>query len=107
MRPSERFEKSITKDNLWLYILWLLSQREMYGYEIRPEIKRQFGFLPGKVTAYIVLNRLLASGYIRTAHTSQAGGPLRKYFAITNKGREELSIATDIYKKRLNFLKRL
>ncbi|MEM5798349.1 MAG: PadR family transcriptional regulator [Candidatus Aenigmatarchaeota archaeon] len=97
MKPSERFEKSITKDNLWLYILSLLTSREMYGYEIRQEVKKNFGFVPGQITAYIVLKRLCAGGYIKITKRAQADGPPRTYYAITDKGRAELAKAERIW----------
>ena len=58
LTPAEKFEKSITKDNLWLYIFMLLKKKELYPYEIREEIKRNFGFSAGNMTAYVVLKKL-------------------------------------------------
>ena len=33
MRPLERLRKSNTKENLWIYILFLLKKKEVYGWE--------------------------------------------------------------------------
>jgi PadR family transcriptional regulator PadR len=98
MLPSERLEKSVTKDNLWIYILALLRKREMYPYEIRKEIKKNFGFSPGNVTAYIVLKRLQAGGYVRVFRKSRDKGPEKTYYGITSKGESELSAAKRIFK---------
>ena len=97
--PSERLSDSITKDNLWLYILILLSKKEMYPYEIKKEIKKSFGFEPGNVTAYFVLHRLENSGYVKSGKEIKKGGPQRKYYIITQKGREELKKGKEILKK--------
>jgi PadR family transcriptional regulator, regulatory protein PadR len=97
--PSQRFEASITKDNLWVYILKLLKKKELYAYEINQKIKDDFGFSPGNVTAYIVLRRLSADGFVRAAGTGKEGGPSRHYYTITEKGSEELLKASSIYTK--------
>ena len=88
--PSERLEKSITKDNLWLYILTLLKDNDMYPYEIRKTIKERFGFYPGNVTAYIVLKKLKSGGYVRIVRRMHGGGPERTYYRVTPRGLEEL-----------------
>ncbi len=102
--PSERFEKSITKDNLWIYILTLLKRGEMYPYEIRKSINEEFGFLPGNVTAYIVLKKLKAGGYVRVKKKDQGKGPERTYYCITGKGKDEITKASRFYRDKLKTL---
>ena len=102
--PSERFEKSLTKDNLWLYILTLLKEGEMYPYEIRSAIKKRFGFSSGNVTAYIVLKKLKSGGYVRVKKKDRGKGPERTYYLITDKGKKELEIAGDVYRKNVSIL---
>ncbi len=99
--PFERFQKSITKDNLWIYVLTLLKKGEMYPYEIRREVKECFGFMPGNVTAYIVLKKLEAGGYVKKSKTEKGGGPLRGYYRITERGKEELKKAVKFYRSRI------
>ena len=91
--PFERFRKSLTKDNLWIYILKLLQKKEMYPYEIRNKIKEEFEFKPGNMTAYIVLKKLESSNYVKVVRTEKKLGPERKYYKITPKGKEELDEA--------------
>jgi len=102
--PSQRFETSLTRDNLWIYILTLLRKNELYAYEINGKIKQQFGFSPGNVTAYIVLQRLKADGYVRASSRRQEGGPVRHYYATTPKGQAELKKAKAIHGKYGKFL---
>lgn len=97
--PSERLLNSITKDNLWLYILSMLLKKDMYPYEIRQEVKKTFGFEPGNVTAYFVLYRLERSGHVKTGKTLKEGGPERMYYRITDKGKEELKKGKEILRK--------
>jgi DNA-binding PadR family transcriptional regulator len=102
--PSQRFEKSITKDNLWIYILTLLKKKELYPYEVRKAIKEQFGFFPGNVTAYIVLKKLKTGGYVKVIKKDQAKGPERTFYAITDKGLSELKKAKGIYRRMSSYL---
>ena len=104
--PSERFERSMTKDNLWLYILSLLKERDMYPYEIRGSIREKFSFSPGNVTAYIVLKKLSAGGYVAVRKKDKGKGPQRTHYSITEKGERELSKASAICAQRLSFLRK-
>jgi DNA-binding PadR family transcriptional regulator len=97
--PSQRLEDSLTKDNLWIYILNLLKKRELYAYELNEKIENKFGFSPGNVTAYIVLQRLKADGYVRASTRKRESGPTRHYYSITYRGEAELSKAGKIYGK--------
>ena len=97
--PSQRFEASITKDNLWIYILTLLRKKELYAYELNGKIEKEFKFSPGNVTAYIVLQRLKGEGYVKAAYRKKEGGPSRHYYNITEKGAIELKKSKSIYGK--------
>ena len=100
--PSDRLLDSLTKNNLWFYILTLLAKRKMYPYEIRREINKKFEFNSGFVTAYVVLYKLEKDGYVRSGEKLKVGGPERKYYNITSKGREELKKGKAIFRKILN-----
>jgi len=87
--PSRRLEEKLTKENLWLYILSLLTAKDMYGYELREAVKERFGFKPGNVTAYRVLYSLKLKGLVEIV-AKASGGRERKYYCITKSGKEEL-----------------
>ncbi len=78
----------LTKENLWLYILSLLREGDMYGYELRGAIAKRFGFKPGNVTAYRVLYSLRHRGLVRKID-KHVDGRNRKYYHITEAGIEE------------------
>lgn len=83
----ERLVRKLTHENLWLYILTLLSKKPLYGYQIRKLIDEEFGFKPGQVTAYVVLYRLEKAGLIKVVNEAKGTrGPSRKYYTITSKG---------------------
>lgn len=83
----QRLVRKLTKENLWIYILSLLKDGPLYGYEVERMIQERYGFKPSKVTCYVVLYKLRKEGYISIAKTtpSQAGPP-RTYYRITEKG---------------------
>jgi len=75
----------------------------MYGYELRQEINKRFGWKPPMVTSYTVLYRLQRDGYLTIEWKEQRGKPARKYYKITKKGQEILKQAeeylSDLWKK--------
>jgi DNA-binding PadR family transcriptional regulator len=103
--PFERFEKSLSKDNLWIYILTLLKKENLYPYQTNKKIEKNFGFKPGSVTAYVVINKLKAGGYITIEKTAKDKGPEKTYYKITEKGKKELEKAKRFYKEIGKFLK--
>jgi PadR family transcriptional regulator PadR len=105
--PLERFQKTLTKDNLWIYILKLLQKKEMYPYEIRDKIEKEFNFKPGNVTAYIVLKKLKIGGYVKVSKTKKEQGPERTYYKITEKGKEELRKAIKFYRNQIKNLENI
>lgn len=104
--PSERLENSITKDNLWIYILKILSEKESYPYKLREEIEKKFGFKPGDVTTYIVLKKLEAQGFVKKWKEKSFLGPERNCYRITSRGREELKRGLKILKDLIKTIER-
>ncbi len=99
MLPSDRLEMKTGIENLWLYILALLKKKERYAYEIRHLVEKDYGFLPGEVTAYRVLYSLEIGGFVE----SHVDGS-RKYYRITPKGKKELAKGLALLKSRLKQL---
>lgn len=73
-------------------ILTLLEEKEMYGYEMVKEVeKRSQGlFLLKEGTLYPILHTLEAKQWVESYWTEQ-GGRRRKYYRITQDGKEQLS----------------
>ena len=101
MLPLERLQKSNTKENLWLYILFLLKNREIYGWEIPSLIERKFNFKPGRITPYRVLYRLEKEGFVKSELKER-----RRVYKVTEKGKKELQEAKNFYREILNKLSR-
>ena len=97
MLPIERLQKSNSKENLWMYILYLLKKRKVYGWEIPDIIEKKFGFKPGKITPYRVLYRLEKNSFVKSRMEKR-----RRIYQITKKGEKELKSAKIFYKNLLN-----
>ena len=69
-------------------VLRLLSQREMYGYELVQTLaQRTDGVLAmGQSTLYPLLYGLEAKGLVRGSWRTAASGRRRKYYGVTPKG---------------------
>lgn len=85
MKFVERLKDKVQRENLWFFILLLLSSGDRYGYELRGLINETFGFWSGNVTAYRVLYELEKSKLVKTQVQDR-----RKYYAITETGRREI-----------------
>ena len=65
-------------------------RRDSYGYEINKNIENCSGgeFVLKEATLYTAFRRLEDSGYITSYWGDEAVGARRKYYRITEKGRE-------------------
>ena len=88
MRFADRLRRKVQKENLWFFILVLLSQEERYGFELRKLINERFGFWSGNVTAYRVLYDLERARLVRAEMKER-----RRYYRITDQGRAEMEEA--------------
>jgi len=60
----------------------------MYGYQLRDEIRRRFGFQVGEVTSYVVMYSLRKQGLVRILREERRKqGLARKYYSITPEGK--------------------
>ncbi len=97
--PLDRLKRKLTKEVLWIYILSLLTERQMYGYEISAEIKKRFNFEPATITTYVVLYSLERSGYVKSNKENK-----RRYYQITDDGKELMESARDFIESVLEII---
>lgn len=71
-------------------ILRVISTRETYGYEISERLKESGFSEISEGTIYPLLMRLEKSGLIAATFKDSPFGPKRKYFNVTEKGKEEI-----------------
>ena len=74
------------KGVLELCVLSLLHKRDCYGYEISDYLSRCIDIADG--TVYPILRKLKADGLLTTYLQEESGGPPRKYYKLTELGRE-------------------
>ena len=74
------------KGVLDLCVLSLLHKRDCYGYEISDFLSRHIDIADG--TVYPILRKLKADGLLTTYLQEESGGPPRKYYKLTELGRE-------------------
>jgi PadR family transcriptional regulator, regulatory protein PadR len=83
-------------DSAWLRgvldlcLLALLASGETYGYDLARRLQAHgIGPVPGG-SLYPALLRLETAGYLRAQWRAGQGGPGRKYYELTDGGREAL-----------------
>ena len=83
--------KANASGNSAMLILKLLSEKDMYGYEmIETLANRSNNVFEMKVgTLYPILHSMVQSGYL-TVYSEEANGKLRKYYHLTEKGQKYL-----------------
>jgi len=79
--PLKRLKKKTSKEILWIYILKMLTERDMYAYELKKALKNRFDIDPALITSYVVLYRLENEGYVSARWDKN-----KKYYGLTKKG---------------------
>ena len=74
------------KGVLELCVLYLLKKQDRYGYEISDCLSKQIDIADG--TVYPILRKLKSDGLLTTYLQEESGGPPRKYYSLTQLGRE-------------------
>lgn len=74
------------KGVLELCVPSLLHRRDCYGYEISDYLSAHIDIADG--TVYPILRKLKADGLLTTYLQEESGGPPRKYYRLTDLGRE-------------------
>ncbi|PJI07780.1 MULTISPECIES: PadR family transcriptional regulator [Clostridium] len=76
----------LKKGILELCVLSILDRKDCYGYELVDEISKNIEISEG--TIYPLLRRLSKEGYFTTYLQESTEGPPRKYYKLTESGRE-------------------
>lgn len=92
----DRLVEKLTVENLWLYILRLLQEKPLYGYEIRKQIQERFDFSPAVITVYVVLYKLQREGLVKKISV-KSDSSQRKYYTITDNGTKMLAVGKKFF----------
>ena len=96
--PLNNFEAQFKKATLQLLILSILSDGEMYAYEIAQTILEKSN---GKYKApllYTSISKLEESGFVSESKKETVANRMRVYYRITDSGRAYLNLLKDLYK---------
>jgi PadR family transcriptional regulator, regulatory protein PadR len=91
---TETHDPQLLKGVLSVLLLRLLAEKESYGYEVVQRLQAA-GFadvLEGSV--YPALSRLQNEGRVAPRLVPSSSGPARKYYRLTDAGRQALAAGT-------------
>ena len=92
-------EKNLISGSTAMLILKLLSEKDMYGYEmietLRERSQNVFELKAG--TLYPLLHSMEAKELL-SVYEKEVGGKVRKYYSITKQGRKVLAEKQDEWK---------
>jgi PadR family transcriptional regulator PadR len=108
LKPVRRPSPDYTSQEYWnglikmslskFFILCVLNQRGMHGYEITRTVEQttQGCCSPSEGALYPVLHEFEAGGYV-TSHAETVNGRARKIYELTAKGREAFRVASSAW----------
>ncbi|MDR0857848.1 MAG: PadR family transcriptional regulator [Oscillospiraceae bacterium] len=85
-------EAQMKKGLLAMCVIFSIRNETKYGYDIMKQM-RQFFPDVNESTFYAILRRLRDEGYLQVTLGAESKGPTRKYYGITDSGREYLENA--------------
>lgn len=98
---QKKFQKELSAGTVSLAPLAIVAQsvEPLYGYQIAKQLEHGGGgVLAGKQsTLYPVLRNLEAGGLLHSHVEPSASGPPRRYYRVTESGREMLRLWTDAW----------
>jgi DNA-binding PadR family transcriptional regulator len=73
-----------------LLLLGLLRQGEMHGYQLHDFIEKNLAFCTDlkKATAYVLLDKMLADGWVQAKEAREGNRPQRRVYSLTRGGEE-------------------
>ena len=92
-----KWESQLRKGILEFIILLFLKDKEYYGYELINEIKKFTSMTISEGTIYPLLNRLKKEGLITSSWVEMETGVPRKYYTITEEGKNVLEEMKDVW----------
>ncbi|MGD0097535.1 MAG: helix-turn-helix transcriptional regulator [Terracidiphilus sp.] len=94
---AEKWEVQLRKGSLELAILASLWEGRLYGLEILRHLESDSELTVSEGTAYPLLNRLRTLGLVETEWVESDSGHPRKYYRLTEAGRQRALEMTRIW----------
>lgn len=81
------------KGALEMIVLLIIEKEDQYGYALVQQISTHMTIAEG--TVYPILRRMVKEDKLTTYYKKSTEGPARKYYRITDLGKEQLSQLLD------------
>lgn len=94
--PRDRIATNLRKGVLEFGVLGLLAQRQMYGLELVDELVRR-RLIAGEGSLYPLLARMRENDLIEPVAAATPSGRPRRYYAITDRGHDQLGAFVDVW----------
>ena len=109
MDETTTYDKELKRGTLEMILLRLISERQMYGYELAAALEKRGGslFRLKEGTLYPVLYRMEKAGYIEARWETLERGVPRKYYRLTKGGAKFLEARIAEWKEFTTAIERL
>jgi PadR family transcriptional regulator PadR len=87
----DKWQLQLRKGVLVYMVLGLLNKEEMYGYSLISALSKKMSANMAEGTIYPLLNRMVRGGNVRFDWRIMESGPARKYYQITDSGKQFLA----------------
>lgn len=87
----DNWSTQIRKGVLELGVLNVMRTGRLYGYDIVRRLRELDGLVISEGTIYPILSRFKREGLVTTSLEESPHGPARKYYALTDRGRQLLA----------------
>jgi PadR family transcriptional regulator len=87
----EHLRESLTRNNLWLYVLSTLEEGPASPGEIKKKVQARYDFSPAAITFYSVLYKLRKEGLVQ-----RKSDEFRSAYDVTAAGRAQLAKAGEL-----------
>lgn len=88
----DNWTTQLRKGLLELCIVNLLSNGELYGYDLVKRLQQTHGLVITEGTIYPLLSRLKRAGLVETRLVESSSGPVRKYYGLSEDGKKAMAL---------------
>jgi PadR family transcriptional regulator PadR len=96
---EDNWTTQVRRGVIELCVLNALSGGRLYGYDIVRQLRELDGMVISEGTVYPLLTRLKRESFVETTLEESPEGPARKYYALTEKGRRQLAVMNDYWRR--------
>jgi len=102
-----KWKSQVKKVTLTFIVLNVLRDNEFYGYEFIEEVKKLTAIEIAEGTFYPLMNRLKKENLVDSKWVEQDSGIPRKYYVLTDTGRETLVQMQSYWEKLSSSIKKI